>query len=414
MLERFIDWYITVMANDTNSSASFNSFIKFLLQEDFSIIRANMGNRTLHPQVETVAYLWVANKFENLLNVQQAPLFHSSKTYNYPEGVLQEARFTVGAARTDQFKASPIQYVLKTRKTYYFSFLEHSGNIFPYSILEELAQYNTTGYVVIPFLQGGDPFAFMSLATDRPEGFTKEQLNFLEKVIPIFSVRWIGFMQSEITESLLGVYLGKHTGSLVSSGKVYRGDLEKINSIIWFSDIRNYSGLSENLSPEEVIQLLNGYFGVVIPNIEKNGGEVLKMLGDGILAVFPYENGYRKRVGLKALIAVRKVFEDLRILNKTRIKETKTPIRHGVGLHLGEIMYGNIGSPERLDFTVIGEAVNLTSRIAGMCGVLKKAVLASEEFAREVGVRWENIGEHKLKGFANPRNIYAIPEEVKR
>ncbi len=295
-----------------------------------------------------------------------------------------------------------------------FSFLDYQEEPLPFPILEDLKEHKATGYIAIPVIEAGNPVAFKSFVTDHPEGFTPEKIAFLEKASNVMYVKWSNFMRAEFTETLLSVYLGKRTGSLVYSGKVHLGDVETINSVIWFSDIRNYSGLSEDLSPSDIIHMLNDYFGAIIPSIEKNGGEVLKMLGDGILAVFPFDEKNKKRVRMKALLSVRQVFDELRKLNRIRIKDSKTPIRHGVGLHKGQILYGNIGSRDRLDFTVIGEAVNLASRIAGMCGELKKAVLASEEFVSDANIRWEDIGEHKLKGIAIPKRIFAISEEPKR
>jgi len=412
MLENFLDWYIVHSQTARSGAELLHNFMEFLVKEKFQLLRGNMGTRTLHPQVETMAYLWVPKGSEGLLETQPNPLFHSSFVHNFGTGYLRESRFKLGSIASNQFSTSPIHYVLTTKKIYYFSFTEHEGEEYPYPILQELAEFKPTGYLAVPVVQAGNSFAFMSLLTNKVGGFSEDEIQFLIRALNVISVKWVTFLQADLTQSLLSIYLGKTTGALVNSGKIYRGDLEKINSIIWFSDIRNYSGISERLSPEDTVELLNAYFGLVIPVIERNGGEVLKMLGDGILAVFPYDNKSKKRVGYKALIAVREVFLLLMKLNKERKKIGQTRILHGVGLHLGEIRYGNIGSNDRLDFTVIGEAVNLTSRIAGMCGELKKAVLASEEFANEIGVRWQEIGEHKLKGIAKPKKIFDIREEL--
>jgi adenylate cyclase len=412
MLENFLTWFIDVSPSIKSPDDLFNLFIEYLLEHDFEIIRATMGTKTLHPQVETISYIWVPHNTESMLETQPDALSHSRTTRKYSKGYLRENKFNVGSLTSTQFAASPILHVLTTKKDYYFSFINHKEEQYPFPILQELKQFSPTGYFAVPVVQAGNSFAFLSLLTNKVNGFSKEEQLFLSKALHIISIKWFTFLQSALTESLLNIYLGKSTGSLVHAGKIYRGDFEKINSIIWFSDIRNYSGISEKLTPEDTIELLNAYFGTVIPVIEKNGGEVLKMLGDGILAVFPFTENNKKRVGYKALIAVREAFTELIKLNGDRRAQAKHRILHGVGIHMGEIMYGNIGSNDRLDFTVIGEAVNLTSRIAGMCGELQKAVLASEEFAKEIAVTWEEIGEHKLKGIAKPRKIYAIPEEI--
>lgn len=414
MIAEFIEWYANELSEVKTSAELFDKCIGYLQKLDFQIVRVSMGTRTLHPQVESLSYTWVPKGKLEYFDETTNQLQHSKSIIESENGFLREVRFRLGSLQTSQFVASPVQYVMSTKKPYYFSFADHTEETYPYPILDDLGPLGATGYFAVPIFQKGAGFAFLSLVTDKPSGWSKEELNFLNQVLKMISLQWINFIQNELTESLLSVYLGKRTGSTVYSGKVFLGELDKIQSVIWFSDIRNYSGMSEKLSPPEIIQLLNDYFGLAIPLIEAHGGEVLKLLGDGILAVFPYSESNKTFVGKKVLLAVRKLGEDLFLHNQSREKEAKLPIHHGVGLHSGEILYGNIGSTERLDFTVIGEAVNLTSRIAGMCGELGKAVLASANLANQIPVRWEELGEHKLKGIGSPQKIFAISERVKK
>lgn len=411
LLDTFMDWYLVEMPKIDSPAVLFHTYIQYLQTLGLQIMRGNMGTRTLHPQVETLAYLWAPNHQKEVFDVQVNSLFHSSKFYEFPDSFVRVTKFRLGSIQSAQFTASPIQYVLTAKKTYYYQFKDGDTGPFPYPILEELAPSGATGYLAVPVIQKGNSYAFLSLLTNKPFGFDKTELDFLTKSLNLIALKWWTFIQSELTESLLSIYLGKRTGSTVYSGKIYLGELDNIQSVIWFSDIRNYSGISEKLSPTEVIQLLNDYFGVAIPQIEAYGGEVLKLLGDGILAVFPFHEKNKRVIGKKVLLAIRKLGEELHTLNQKRESEGKISIHHGVGLHSGEILYGNIGSLDRLDFTVIGEAVNLTSRIAGMCGELGKAVLASESLAKQIPVRWEELGEHKLKGISAPKKIFAISEK---
>ncbi|TGL35789.1 adenylate/guanylate cyclase domain-containing protein [Leptospira perdikensis] len=414
MIAEFIEWYSNESAEIKSSAELFDKCIGYLQKLDYQIVRVNMGTRTMHPQVESLSYTWVPKGKLEYFDDTTNPLLISKTTIESENGFLREVRFRLGSLQTSQFTVSPVQYVMSTKKTYYFGFADHTGDKYPYPILEDLAPLGATGYFAVPIFQKGAGFAFLSLVTDKPNGWSQDELNFLHLVLKIISLQWMNFIQNELTESLLSIYLGKRTGSTVYSGKIYLGELDNIKSVIWFSDIRNYSGMSEKLSPPEIIQLLNDYFGLAIPLIESHGGEVLKLLGDGILAVFPYSESNKIFVGKKVLLAVRKLGEGLFLHNQTRELEKKLPIHHGVGLHAGEILYGNIGSSERLDFTVIGEAVNMTSRIAGMCGELGKAVLASEDLANQIPIRWEELGEHKLKGISSPKKIFAISERTKR
>lgn len=411
MLNKFVDWYFSVLPTIENTIDLFDEFITFLQENNYQIIRANIGSRTLHPQVETLSYLWAPHNLDSMLQTTVTPFFHSTRDFRVKSGILKESRFRVGSTSSTQFTKSPIQYILSNNKSFFYQFPKERPDEYPFPILEELAPFGATGYLAVPIVQKGNSLAFLSLLTEKSNGFSTEDLDFLEKALNLISLKWMTFLQSEMTESLLGIYLGKMTGTTVYSGKIYLGELEKLNSVVWFSDIRNYSGISEELSPTEVIQLLNAYFGLAIPIIESYGGEVLKLLGDGILAVFPYSSNNQALVGKKVLLAVRKIADDLMNLNRKREKDGKIPFFHGVGLHSGEILYGNIGSKDRLDFTVIGEAVNLTSRIAGMCGELKKAVLVSENLANQVPVKWEYVGEHKLKGISTTKRIFGISEK---
>ncbi|PJZ43963.1 adenylate/guanylate cyclase domain-containing protein [Leptospira brenneri] len=414
MIAEFIEWYTNELSEVKSSAELFDKTIGYLQKLDFRIVRVSMGTRTLHPQVESLAYTWVPKGKLEYFDETTNQLQHSHSIIESENGFLREVRFRLGSLQTSQFVVSPVQYVMSTKQSYYFDFVNHKEETYPYPILDDLAPLGATGYFAVPIFQKGAGFAFLSLVTDKPNGWFANELTFLQHVLRLISLQWINFIQNELTESLLSVYLGKRTGSTVYSGKIYLGELDNIKSVIWFSDIRNYSGMSEKLSPPEIIQLLNDYFGLAIPLIEAHGGEVLKLLGDGILAVFPYTEANKTFVGKKVLLAVRKLGEDLVRHNQIREKEGKLSIHHGVGLHSGEILYGNIGSTERLDFTVIGEAVNLTSRIAGMCGELGKAVLASENLAEQIPIRWEELGEHKLKGIGVPQKIFAISERTKR
>lgn len=411
LIDSFMDWYLEELPKIDSPAVLFHSYIQYLQTLGLQITRGNMGTRTLHPQVETLAYLWAPNDQKENFDIQVNQLFHSSKFYEFPDSFVRVTKFRLGSIQSSQFTSSPIQYVLTKKQTYYYQFEKGYEGHYPYPILEELAPSGATGYLAVPVIQKGNSYAFLSLLTNKPNGFDETELNFLTKSLNMIALKWWTFIQSELTETLLGIYLGKRTGSTVYSGKIYLGELENIQSIIWFSDIRNYSGISEKLSPKEVIQLLNDYFGVAIPHIEAFGGEVLKLLGDGILAVFPFHEKNKLVVGKKVLLTVRKIGDALSKLNALRSSDGKIPIHHGVGLHSGKILYGNIGSMDRLDFTVIGEAVNLTSRIAGMCGELGKAVLASENLAQQIPVRWEELGEHKLKGISSPKKIFAISEK---
>lgn len=414
--EQFVRWFFTESEKGSNTQEDFfNSYITHLINLGIPFSRVNFGRRALHPQVSSISCLWLPNGEDSTLAQQPTDVATEQTLFRFPSGSILESKFPIGSFSLPGFQKSPINFVMQTRQVYFFDLEEFrvSGKDpkdLPFPILEDFLNSGCTSYLVCPQILSNIPFGIISFVTKSPGGFSPEVRNFLIETSHLFSMKWNQFAQQETLDSLLQIYLGKQTGSRVSAGKILRGDFEEIRSVIWFSDIRNFTGISEGQSSEALIELLNEYFEICIPIIESLDGEVLKMIGDGLLAVFPFEEETKVKTHYKSLLAARRILKKLGQINIVRRKDNKPLIEHGVGLHFGQVMYGNIGSKERLDFTVIGEAVNLSSRIAGLCGQLGKAVLASEEFARETSIHWQELGEYSLKGIANKRKIFGIPQ----
>ncbi len=414
----FVDWFYKSAGQLANSEELIDAYVNYLLNLDISLARVNYGIRALHPQVSAITYLWKARESEKEFEFRQNTEFFHQTEIHYENGKMVISKFPTGRLLDSVYTKSPIPFVFKTKEPYRYSFLTErkvEGKR-DYEILDEIFTQGVTDYLLCPQFSYSSPFGYMSFATKDPLGFSDEVLDFLQRSSHLVSIKLDQFAQKMTTENLLQIYLGKRTGKEVHAGKILRGDFEEISSVIWFSDIRNFTGISELLSPSELVEMLNTYFDICIVHIEELGGEVLKMLGDGLLAVFPFETNHRVKAHFKSLLAARRILLDLRKKNKERGNQKKISIEHGVGLHFGKVLYGNIGSRARLDFTVIGDAVNISSRIAGLCGKLGKAVLASEEFAREVDIHWRDLGDHDLKGVSKKRKIFAIPqaEEMNR
>ena len=189
-------------------------------------------------------------------------------------------------------------------------------------------------------------------------------------------------------------YLGARTGRRVLSGQITRGDIEKINAAILISDIRDWTGLNTRTSAENALALANQYFEIVADAVEHNGGEVLKFIGDSVLAIFPLEGSLVGSVDVctNALSAAQQA------VRTAQNSEPPLALDFGIGMHFGEVHYGNIGSKTRIDFTVMGQAVNTTARIESLCGKLNKRILFSEEFARHLTQTTVQIADEKLKG----------------
>ena len=212
-----------------------------------------------------------------------------------------------------------------------------------------------------------------------------------------------------IAETLLSVYLGPDAGSRVLKGEVTRGSGQVIEAAILFADIRGFTLVSEALRGDEVIKLLNEYFEAVIAPVEDHGGQVLKLIGDGMLAIFPLHAGGARPACLAAYSAAKAAFANLAEMNRRRRAAGEVTVRIGITFHLGPVIYGNIGGASRLDFTVIGPAVNLVSRMQRLCRDFGKGMLLSAAFAAEVGLPVLSLGHHALRGMREPPEVFALP-----
>jgi adenylate cyclase len=278
-----------------------------------------------------------------------------------------------------------------------------------FPIITELRRTGMTDYAVLPVPFSDGTNKALSLATTRDDGFSDGELTLFTAMTPaVASILEIQALR-RMARTLLDTYVGRQSGGRVLAGQIRRGMGETIRAVIWLSDLRGFTSLSESLPRDELIELLNQYFGPMCDAVEANGGEVLKFIGDAMLAIFPVEDD-AVAAGRKALGAVRVAKGAMNKGNERRASDGKPRIHYGLALHVGDVMYGNIGGEARLDFTVIGPAVNLTSRIESMCKDLDRSPLLSAEFARLSGVEAECLGEFELKGVAEKQLIYGLRE----
>ena len=214
---------------------------------------------------------------------------------------------------------------------------------------------------------------------------------------------------ARIAETLVETYLGRDAGRRVLRGRIARGVADQIKTVLWFSDLRNYTRISDTAPPEEIIPLLNDYAEAVVSSIHQHAGDVLKLIGDGVLAIFPAEE--RAQACAAALDAARSAQEAVAALNTRRIEQGLPSTEMYLGLHIGEVFYGNIGSEERLDFTVVGPAVNEVSRIAAMCRSVDQPILISAAFAASVAEErraFASVGRFALRGVGKPQELFTL------
>ncbi len=246
--------------------------------------------------------------------------------------------------------------------------------------------------------------------TRRAAGFRDADLEALRRLVPTLALAIKCTSLARIAGTLAEVYLGRDAGQRVLSGRIQRGVAERISTVLWFSDLRGYTAITDTVAADEIIPLLNDYADATISSIADAGGDVLKLIGDGILAIFKAED--RADACRCALRAEADLRRRLRALNERRHGEGRQVTLAYLGLHIGEVLYGNIGSQNRLDFTVVGPAVNEVSRISSMCRSVDRAVLLSADFVAAVppGERRSivSVGRYALRGVRKSQELFTI------
>jgi adenylate cyclase len=250
--------------------------------------------------------------------------------------------------------------------------------------------------------------------TRRDEGFGAQGLAALRDLVPVLGLAIKTAAQADIAKTLGRVYLGRDAAEQVLRGRITRGVTERINTVLWFSDLRGSTAISESIDPGEIIPFLNDYAQASIDAIHDAGGEVLKLIGDGVLAMFTHENmAAAKRAALRAEHRFRR---NMKALTVRRVAESRPVTTAHVGLHVGEVFYGNIGSDDRLDFTVVGPAVNEVSRIASMCRSVDRELLMSSAFRAGLDAAGRNYlvstGRYALRGIGRAQDLYTLDPDV--
>ncbi|MBR0697732.1 adenylate/guanylate cyclase domain-containing protein [Bradyrhizobium lablabi] len=275
-----------------------------------------------------------------------------------------------------------------------------------HALYDEMRAKGLTDYVAWPLYHTLGKRHIVTFATDRPGGFTEAHLANLARLLPVLALVSEIRMKNRLARTLLETYVGSHAGELILAGATRRGAGTTVRAAIMICDLRDFTKISDNWPRDDVIDLLNGYFDAMSEPIARHGGEILKFIGDGLLAIFPLSQPQACANLLKAVAEAR---QSMIALNEENGKTGRAPLNYGIGIHVGDVMYGNIGSRSRLDFTVIGPAVNMASRLEALTKQLGRPVLLSRAFADFVKDDFdlERIGEHAVRGFSDPIELFA-------
>jgi adenylate cyclase len=340
--------------------------------------------RTLHPHIMGRSFTWKAGE----------------------QVVVREASYEF--LETAEFRKSPPAYVSRTGETLHRATRDAAAQR-EFPMLADLAEQGFCDYLAMPlrFLSGQiHPVTF---ATRDPSGFTEEHLGTIRHVLrPLARVAEI-LALGRTAANLLSTYVGRNAGERIMAGKIVRGDTDSIRAILWFSDLRGFTALAASVQPVKLIGALNDLFECQVTAIERHGGEVLKFMGDGMLAIFPIEGSALTPGELcdAALGAAGDALAAIARLNLRRVERGDPALRVGISLHTGDVAYGNIGGANRLDFTAIGPAVNVASRLEGLTALLGRPVVVSDEFARLTSRAVVGVGTFALKGVTEPQAVFA-------
>ena len=392
-------WAVREGIRGAAAAAVFDGFCQRLVIAGVPLWRAFIGMPTLHPQWGGYSYTWRRD-----LNSIEPSQFE--RGYEYEQILLHSPfGYLIRQVENSTQEEEPWQH-LRRRLTGPEAQLD-----FP--ILKDLAAEGASDYFaeVVRFGADGDPSygtgIGYSFATDRPEGFSEDDLVLLRAVLPAVSLAMMTHAGHRIASGLLGAYLGVDAGGRVHAGAVERGSVESVRAVLWFADIRGFTTIADTTPGLVVIELLDAIFETLTASLRPRGGQVLKFLGDGMLAIFPFVDD---ETCSQALDAAAEAMDSLDRLNAARCEAGKPIAAVDLALHLGEVLYGNVGAVDRLDFTVIGPAVNEVARIETLCEPLGRKVLISAELAAVVGDRrhLEPLGYHTLRGVRDPREIYGL------
>jgi adenylate cyclase len=378
----------------------FEGFCNRLVAAGVPLARAFAGGRTLHPQWAGYAYIW--HRDSGIVDPEQR---ERGEAY---EQEIADSPFAVLIEQVPLAAAEGTWPRVRRR-------LAGTDAQLDFPALTRIAAGGYTDYFagLIGFAQGdtsrGQGIGY-SFATDRPEGFDDNDLLLIQAVLPAVSLAIMSDASHIIASGLLAAYLGEDAGRRVHSGAVERGSVESIRAVLWYADIRGFTAIADARPGLAVIELLDEIFEALAAPLRRRGGQVLKFLGDGLLATFPFDGATRQATCRGALDAAAEAMQALDTLSAVRRAAGKPTATVDLALHLGEVLYGNVGAVDRLDFTVIGPAVNEVSRIEVLCEPLGRKVLVSAELAAASGDpgRLEPLGPQTLRGVREPQDIYAL------
>jgi adenylate cyclase len=388
-LQKLTDWLIDGARSASSPTRMMSETCERLVKAGLPLWRVGVFIRTLHPDVFGRSFTWRPGT----------------------DVVVTAADFDV--RDSPEFRNSPLAILYDTEQEVRYRLDDPESMRFPF--FDDMRAEGVTDYIAVPLRFVDGSIHASSWTTKQSGGFGDAELASLRALVPPLA-RVIEIISLSRTAAiLLDTYVGNRAGERILGGQIRRGHTDTMHAAIWLSDLRGFTALSDRLSAETVVEVLNLYFDCQVPAIRKYGGEILKFMGDGLLAVFPIAED-ESNIGevcarvLEAARESRASVEQMRYANGDAVER----FRFGVALHVGRILFGNIGGGNRLDFTCIGPAVNLAARLEKIAGRLNRIIVASAGFAGICDGGWTDLGEFPIAGFAKAQRVYGLQDETVR
>jgi len=386
-----IDWLVQQSLRGTDEGDLLQGVCDALVAHGMPLARVMVGSGLLHPTIDSRVHLWRRG-----------------------DRVAGED-FIRNATDAEEWEKSPFRYLVESNANSMRRHLDGAYQMGEFELLDRLKAEGGTDYFAM-VTRHADPavsyrigHSISSWTIDRPGGYSEADLVALERVASAFALGYQTRAMHGTIRTLMETYLGRGAANRVMNGNIVRGQADTIDTVIWYSDLVQFTRIADEIERDQLLGLLNDYASSLVESIEEHGGEVLKFIGDGILAIFPDE-GHVNALS-SALDAALKAEARVTALNETRSTQGLRTTDFYLALHVGNLLFGNFGSSKRLDFTVLGPAVNEASRIGGMCRSLEQRVIVSSAFAAAAGPRrgdLVSLGRYALRGVGQPQELFTI------
>lgn len=378
------EWLIGPALQIETGAQAVDEFAWRILAAGFPLARLTLHSGTLHPQFLGTSLIWWRDTGQTV------------QTF-----VAHEVGETV------PYERNPVSRVIQGGETLRRRVDVADGKL-DLPILRDLKAKGCTDYLALPIAGSHGRRYGVTYTTDHVDGFSAQQVTELTGISQRMSIVCDSFGQRALTRHLLSIYLGPNAGPKVLAGQIRRGTGEELTAVLWSSDLRGFTARSDRLPGKQMIAILNALFDVQASAIHQHGGEILKFVGDGLLAIFPIDasvpaGGAAHRAmaaAMQALDAVRRLSSEPSMLGEPALQIV-------VALHAGTVIYGNVGAADRLDFTVIGPAVNLVSRVENVAKALNEPIVFTDDFAQAYRAPLRSLGFHQFRGVANSRELFA-------